>query len=68
MSKSREARDDDIPAILDAYWPVVEAVRKVRAHYAGKLGGPPRICSDVVGDAITALNKAEKKIYVKVEP
>lgn len=45
---------DDYKAILDTYWPVIEAMEKVRTSYTGK------IMPDTTGEAIKALNVAQK--------
>ena len=57
---------EDYKKILDTYWPVIEASRKIRAFYMGEQPGEPkRICSDVVGDLIMELQKAQSKVMVE---
>ena len=46
--------------MLDKYFPVIELARKVKMYYCGTLDGQPRVCSDVVGELIAELGKAEK--------
>ena len=58
---------DKFYPIWDAYFPVFEAARKVRAYYCGG-SGPLRVCADVVGDLINELNKAEKVAKVERAP
>jgi len=46
---------------FDNYFPVIEAARKVKAHY---MGNPPIICSDVVGELLTQLMKADNNYKI----
>jgi hypothetical protein len=54
----------DIERAFDNYFPVIEAARKVKAHYMGKV---PLICSDVVGELLTELIKADNNYMIGKE-
>ena len=56
-----EGKETNVDQYFDQYYPVIEKARKVKAYYAGKLDGQPRICSDVVGELITAIIKSDKQ-------
>lgn len=51
----------DFKSIFDQYYPVIEAARRVKCYYGGLLDGQPRVCSDIVGELIVILNKADKQ-------
>ena len=55
--------------IVDAYYPLIEACRAQRAYFAGTNDGVRKICPDIDGPVIIALNNAEKIFnFKKVEP
>ena len=58
----------DHKLVLDAYWPIIEKARKVKAYYMGENPGEPkRICSDVVGEMIEEIQRVESEINVVKE-
>lgn len=56
---------DQTELILGNYWPIIEAARKVRAHYDGSLDGIRKVCPDASGELIEALNLAERTLMVE---
>lgn len=54
----------DIERAFNNYFPVIEAARKVREHYCGKT---PIICSDVVGELLKELNRADNTYKIGKE-
>ena len=58
--------------VWEAFYPVIQAARKVRDRYTPIIDGkrrPVLVCPDESGELIEALNEAEKKfnIYKKEE-
>jgi len=52
----------DFKKVFDAHYPIIAATREVRKYYKGDIEKklPPRICSEVVGELIIALNACER--------
>ena len=63
--EGRQLDTSHLEKILDVYWPVIEEARKVRDYYGGVDDGVLKICPDVTGEMITAINKAEKQMNVR---
>ena len=55
---------EDLTMILDTYWPVIEHVRAVRAHYLGNADGQPKVMPDHLAPLMEALAAAESACMV----
>jgi hypothetical protein len=57
--------------VLDAYWPIIDEARKLRAFYCGDgtiESGTMRIMPDEVAPLIQALDEAHSKFYIVQDP
>ena len=62
-------KDPKVVEFLDVWFPVIEKIGEVQAHYAGSnKEKTPLFCPDSTADLIVEYNKAQKAFGIKRAP